>query len=70
MKVLMVWILLLLPLTVKVSKCEEQITEKTVKETSTELVPYFGKYNPIPEIADTKPTSDSPHLLSTESGDS
>ena len=66
MKLLMVWIVLLLPLTVKVSKCEGQITE----QTSTELVPYFGKYDPIPEIADTKPTSDSPHMLSTESGDS
>ena len=65
----MVWMLLLLPLTVKVSKYEGQITEKTVNETSTELVPYFGKYDPIPEIADTKPTSDSPHLLNTESGD-
>ena len=66
----MVLMLLLLPLTVKVSKYEGQITEKTVNETSTELVPYFGKYDPIPEIADTKPTSDSPHLLNTESGDS
>ena len=70
MKVLMVRILLLLPLTVKVSTCEGQITEKTVKETSTELVHYFGKYDPIPEIANTKPTNDSPHPLNTESADS
>ena len=68
--ILMIWVLLLLPLTAKVSKCEGQITEKTVNETSTELVSYLGNLDPIPEIADTKPTSDSPHLLSTESGDS
>ena len=68
--ILMVWILLLLPLAARVSKCEGQITEKTVNETSTELVPYLGNLDPIPEIADTKPTSDSPHLLSTDSGDS
>ena len=46
---------------------EGQIPEKTVTETSTELVPSLGKYEPIPEIKDTKQNSDS---LSTESGKS
>ena len=49
---------------------EGQIPEKTVTEISTELVPSLGNYEPIPEIKDTKPTSDSPHFLSTESGKS
>ena len=44
---------------------EGQIPEKTLAETSTELVPSHAKYEPLPEITDTKPTSDS---LSTESG--
>ena len=47
---------------------EGQIPEKTVTKTSTELVSYFGKYKPIPEIKDTKLTSDSPHFLSTKLG--
>ena len=46
---------------------EGQIPEKAVTETSTELVPSLGKYEPIPETTDTKATSDS---LSTESGKS
>ena len=46
---------------------EGQIPEKTVTETSTELVLSLGKYAPISEIKDTKPTSDS---LSTVSGKS
>ena len=54
-------------LVVKVLQSEKQIPEKTVTETSTELVPSLGKYEPIPVIKDTKPTSDS---LSTESGKS
>ena len=58
-KVLMVWILSVLPLAVKVLKSEGQILEKTVTETSTELTPSLGKYELI---------HDSPHLLSTESG--
>ena len=65
-KVLMVWIVL--PLVIKVLQSEGQISEKTVTEKSTELVPYLGKYKPIPEITDAKATSDSPHLLSPESG--
>ena len=64
---LMVWILLLMPLAVKVLQSEGQIPEKTVTETSTELVPSSGKYEPIPEIKDNKSTRDS---LSTESGKS
>ena len=46
-------------LVVKMLQCEGRIPEKTVTETSTELVPSLGKYEPIPEIIDTKPTSDS-----------
>ena len=46
---------------------EEQIPVKTVTETSTELLPSLGNYEPISEIRDTKPSSDS---LSTESGQS
>ena len=38
--------------------------EETVTEKSTKLVPSLRKNEPIPEITDTKPTSDS---LSTES---
>ena len=53
---------------------EGQIPEKTVTKTSTELVPYFGQYEPIAEIKDTKLTSDSAHFLSdspsTKSGKS
>ena len=49
---------------------EGQMPEKTITETSTELVPYLRKYEPIPEIKDNKLTSDSPHFLSTESGKS
>ena len=49
---------------------EGQIPEKTVTETPSELVSHLGKYEPIPEIKDTKPTSDSPHVLHTESGKS
>ena len=45
-----------------------QIPENTVTKTSTELVPYLGKYEPIPEITDTKLTRISPHFLSTKSG--
>ena len=52
-------------LAVKILQSEVQIPEKTVTETSTELAPSLGKYEPIPKITDTKPTSDS---LSTESG--
>ena len=55
-------------LVVNMLQSEGQISEKTVTETSTELVPSPRKYKPIPEITDTKLTSDSPHLLSTESG--
>ena len=57
--------IIILHLVVKMLQSEWQIPEKTVTETSTELVPSLGKYEPIPEITDTKPTSDS---LSTESG--
>ena len=46
---------------------EGQIPDITVTETSTELVPSPGKNETIPEIKDTKPTSNS---LSTESGKS
>ena len=71
LNLLMVWILSVLPLAVKVLQSEEQIPEKTVKKTFTELVPYFGKYQPIPEITDTKSTSHSSRVvLSPESGDS
>ena len=52
-------------LAVKMLQREGQIPEETVTETSTELVPSPGKYEPIPEITDTKLNSDS---LSTESG--
>ena len=69
-KFLMAWILSVLPLAVKVLQGEGQIQEKTVNETSTELVPYY-KYESIPEITDTKSTSDSSLLvLIPESGDS
>ena len=64
---LMVWILLLMPLAVKVLQSERQIPEKILTEKSTKLVPSIGKNEPIPEITDTKPTSDS---LSIESGKS
>ena len=64
---LMIWILLLMPLAVKVLQSERQIPEKIVTEKSTKLVPSLEKYEPIPEITDSKPTSDS---LSTESGTS
>ena len=57
----------MLPLAVKLLQSERQIPEKTVTETSTELVPSPGKYEPIPEITDTKLNSDS---LSTDSGKS
>ena len=67
-KVLMVWILSVLPLTVRVLQSEGQIPEKTMTEKSTELVPSLGKNEPTPEIKDAKPTSDYPHFLSTESG--
>ena len=62
---LMVWILLLMPLAVKVLQSERQIPEKIVTEKSTKLVASLGKNEPIPKITDTKPSSDS---LSTESG--
>ena len=64
---LMVWILIMMPLAVKVLQSERQILEKTVTEKSTKLVPSLGKNEPIPEITDTKPTS---YSLSTESGKS
>ena len=64
---LMVWILLLMPLAVKVLQSERQIPEKIVTEKSTKLVPSLGKNECIPEITDSKPPSDS---LSTESGKS
>ena len=51
-------------LVVKMLQSEGQIPEKTVTETSSELVPSLAKYKLIPEI------SYSPHLLSTESGKS
>ena len=63
----MVWILLVLPLAVKVLQSKGQIPEQTVTEKSTKLVPSLGKNEPIPEITDTKPTSNP---LSTESGKS
>ena len=66
-KVLMSFILSVLPLAVKVLQIEGQKPQKTVTETSIELVLSPGKYELIPEITDTKPTSDS---LSTESGKS
>ena len=56
-----------MPLAVKVLQSEGQITKKIVTEKSTKLVPSLGKNEPIPEITDTKPISDS---LSTESGKS
>ena len=55
-------------LVVKMLQSEGHIPEKTETKTSTELVPSLGKYESIPEIKDTKPTSDSPHFLSTKSG--
>ena len=55
-------------LVVKMLQSEGQIPEKTVTETSTELLPHCGKYETIPEITDTKLTSDSSHFLSTKSG--
>ena len=54
-------------LAVKVLQSERQIPEKIVTEKSTQLVPSLGKNELIPEITDTKLTSDS---LSTESGKS
>ena len=57
--------IIILHLAVKMLQSEGQIPEKTMIETSTELVPSPGRYEPIPEITDTKPTSDS---LSTKSG--
>ena len=64
-RVLMVWILSVLPLTVKVLQSEGQIPEKTM---TTELMASLEKYEPISEIKDTKVTSVSPHFMSTESG--
>ena len=52
-------------LAVKMLQSEGQIPEETVTETSTELVPSPAKYEPIPEITDTKLNS---YSLSTESG--
>ena len=49
---------------------EGQTSEKTVTETSTEIVPSPIRYEPIHEIKDTNPTSDFPQFLSTESGKS
>ena len=69
-KVPMAWILSMLPLTVKVLQSEEKMPEKTGNVTFTELVPYFRNLDPIPEIADTKPTSDHSDMLNTKSGDS
>ena len=59
-----------MPLAVRVLQSEGQIPEKTVNETSTELVPYLRHFEPIPIIAFTKPSSNSTHLLSTDSGNS
>ena len=58
-----------MPLAVKVLQSKGQIPEKTVNEISTELVPYLKHFEAIPKMADTKSSSDSTHLLSTESGD-
>ena len=69
-KVLMAWIIIMMPISVKMLQSEGQIPEKTVNEASTELMPYLRHFEPIPKIADTKLTSDSTHLLSTDSGDS
>ena len=66
----MVWILLVLPLAVKMLQSEWQTPEKTVTKTSTELAPSSAKYEPIHEIKDTNPTSDSLQLMSTELGKS
>ena len=57
-------------MTVKVLQSDSQIPEKTVTETSTELVLSLEIYKSISEITDSKLTSDCPHLLSTESGNS
>ena len=66
-KVLMVCIFMVMPLAVKVLQSEGQIPEKSVTEKSTKPVRSPGKNELIPEIKDTKLTSDS---LSTESGKS
>ena len=58
-----------MPLVVKVLQNKGQIPEKAVNEISTELVPYLKHFKAIPKMTDTKPNSDSTHLLSTESGD-
>ena len=60
-------LILLMPLAVRGLQSERQIPEKIVTEKSTKLVPSLGKNEPVPEITDTKPTSES---LSTESGKS
>ena len=57
-------------LVVKMLQSDGHIPEKTVTETSTELLPSPGKYEPIPEITDPKLNSDSPQFLSTKSGKS
>ena len=63
-KVLMVWIVMVMPLAVNVLQSKGQIPEKSVTEKLTKLLPSLEKYEPIPE------TSESPNLLSTESGKS
>ena len=55
-------------LVVKMLQSDGQIPENTVTKISTELVPYLGKYEPLPEIKDPKLTRISPHFLSTKSG--
>ena len=57
-------------LAAKMLKSEGKTLEKILTETSTELVSSLGKYKSITEITDTKATSESTHLLSTESGKS
>ena len=57
--------MIIMHLAVKLLQSKGQIPDKTVTETSTELVPSLGEYEHISEITDTKPTSDS---LNTESG--
>ena len=57
--------IIIMHLAVKMLQSEGQMPEETVTETSTELVPSPGKYEPIPEITGTKLNSDS---LGTESG--
>ena len=55
-------------LVAKMLQSERQIPKKSVTKPSMELEPSLGKYEPISEITETKPTSDYPHFLSTESG--